>query len=314
MEDKIEKAFADIRRESHMLGLPRPTANLYWNSMFDFSMYAAHQQMLDLEAAGVKAFLRDETGQIISLCNDGNVYCNITTYDWTEPKVRSLWIGVVTNATSRGIDGIFADHSANEGTHIGLGGAGKQPQGPNQLCNGKGEGRQCFNFTDTFRKSFNSWHFWATNYTQDLLSRTTGGPVIQGPLASMNNATSWGGAITDPSYCSFDSIRDAQSNSGMAVFEARGPCIPKENCIAAYLAAAEPGTYMHCVYNGDDLLSHTSFPEMDYVLGEPKGPAKETKQGSNVWMRHFASGTVVTYDNNKKTGNVAWANASIVRV
>ena len=74
MERKIEQLFAQIRNESHKLGLPRPTANLFWNSMFDFSMYAAHQQMLDLEAAGVHAFLRDETGEIISLCNDGNVY------------------------------------------------------------------------------------------------------------------------------------------------------------------------------------------------------------------------------------------------
>ena len=41
------------------------------------------------------------------------------------------------------------------------------------------------------------------------------------------------------------SILEAQA-SGMAVFEARGPCIPTERCLAAYLAAAEPGTYIHC--------------------------------------------------------------------
>lgn len=39
-----------------------------------YSMYAAHQKMIDLEAQGIHAFLRDETGAIISLCNDGNVY------------------------------------------------------------------------------------------------------------------------------------------------------------------------------------------------------------------------------------------------
>ena len=89
----------------------------------------------------------------------------------------------------------------------------------------------------------------------------------------MNNATAWGGAITDSSYCDFDSIRDAQSHSGMAVFEARGPCSPDESCLAAYLAAAEPGTYIHCVHNGDDLLNATSYPEMDYKLGAPHGTA-----------------------------------------
>ena len=42
------------------------------------------------------------------------------------------------------------------------------------------------------------------------------------------------------------------------VQEARGPCIPSETCLAAYLAAAEPGTYIHCTYNGDDLLNATT--------------------------------------------------------
>ena len=53
------------------------------------------------------------------------------------------------------------------------------------------------------------------------------------------------GCDTDASYCSYDSILEAQA-SRMAVFEARGPCIPTERCLAAYLAAAEPGTYIHC--------------------------------------------------------------------
>jgi hypothetical protein len=94
----------------------------------------------------------------------------------------------VTNATATGlVDGIFADHSANEGS--GIGAVNRDDQGPNQLCNGAGAGRQCYNFTETFKTSFNSWHLWMTNYTQDLLSGTTGGPVIQGPLASMNGVS-----------------------------------------------------------------------------------------------------------------------------
>jgi hypothetical protein len=111
VETKAEHLFGRIRTRSAALGLPRPTAILYWNSMFDFrcdccrhhcrrrqqhsracvrpsltargdagcllysSMYAAHQRMIDLEAEGVHAFLRDDTGSVISLCNDGNVYC-----------------------------------------------------------------------------------------------------------------------------------------------------------------------------------------------------------------------------------------------
>ena len=60
-------------------------------------------------------------------------------------------------------------------------------------------------------------------------------------------------------------------------------------------------------HNGDDLLNATSFQEMDYALGAPHGKAQETEPGSNVWRRAFASGTVATWDNNKKTGTVAWA-------
>jgi hypothetical protein len=302
VESKIEKLFGRIRAETRAMGIANQTGILYWNSMFDFSFYTAHQGMLDLEAAGKKAFLRDDTGAVISLCNDGNVYCNITTFDWTQPAVRALWVHTVTNATASGlIHGIFADHSAQEGTIIGNTKVNKQA--PNQLCNGKSTGRRCYNFTDTFRDSFNSWHLWATNYTQDLLSKTTGGPVIQGPLASMNTLNT----IVDPSYCDFDGIRTAQATSGQAVFEARGSCKPTETCLAAYLAAAEPGTYVHCLYNGDDLLKATTFAHMDDPLGAPNGTAQETSPGSGVWRRWFASGTAVEYNNKKKKGTINWA-------
>jgi hypothetical protein len=50
--------------------------------MFDFSFYGSHQGMIDLEAKGVHAYLRDETGKPIILCNDGDVYCGITTFNW----------------------------------------------------------------------------------------------------------------------------------------------------------------------------------------------------------------------------------------
>lgn len=86
----------------------------------------------------------------------------------------------------------------------------KKGNGPDQLCNGAGAARQCYNFTTPFAASFNSWHYWATNYTQDLLSRTTGGPVIAGPLANMGEA------------CTFDKIRSAQATSGLTMLEVRG--------------------------------------------------------------------------------------------
>ena len=46
----------------------------YWNSMLDFSFYRAHARMVAMEAAGLPSFLRDEHGEIMQLCNDGDVY------------------------------------------------------------------------------------------------------------------------------------------------------------------------------------------------------------------------------------------------
>ena len=261
------------------------------HSMFDFSFYTAHQHMLDLEAQGIHAFLRDETGEILTLCNDGNVYCNITTFNWAELKVRELWVDTVQNATQTGdVDGIFADHSGTWGNGVNIG-TKKNGQLPNQLCNGKGHGRQCYNFTKDFTASFNSWHDWVTNYTQDMLSKTTGGPVIQGPYARMGAANG----------CDFDSIIDVQTNGFqsaeerhlmLTVIEADGEhqaCKPSEKCLAAFLAAAEPYTYLHCRGStgngtgGDDLLGKTTFPEMDYQLGPPHGKAVEGP--TNTWVR-----------------------------
>ena len=310
IEGKTEHLFSRIRAIN-----PKVTTILYWNSMFDFSFYTAHQRMLDLEAAGTHAFLRDEKGEVIYLCNDGNVYCNITTFDWTQPAVRELWVDTAMNATQAGegrADGIFADHSGTYGNGINIG-TSRNGQTGNQLCNGKGTGRLCYNFTTEFTDSFNSWHDWATNYTQDLLSKSTGGPVIQGPLARMGAADA----------CSFDSIIKEQSrgknlSSGvtmhLTVNEAGGgSCKPSPSCIAAYLAAAEPFTYLHCVHNepkidrpSDDLLGQTTFPEMDYKLGAPHGPAIEIpSKGSGVWKRTFGDkddGPYVIWDNNQKNG------------
>ena len=92
-----------------------------------------------------------------------------------------------------------------------------------------------------------------------------------------------------------------------------GSCKPSPSCIAAYLAAAEPFTYLHCVHNEpqidrpyDDLLEQTTFPEMDYKLGAPHGPAIEIpSKGSGVWKRTFGDkddGPYVIWDNNRKNG------------
>ena len=68
--------------------------------MLDFAFYTLHGELMAAEARGMHSFLRDETGEIMTLCNDGNVYCNVTTFDWTQQHVRELWMDAITNATA----------------------------------------------------------------------------------------------------------------------------------------------------------------------------------------------------------------------
>ena len=162
---------------------------------------------------------------------------------------------------------------------------------------------------------------------QDLLSKTTNGVVVQGPFAEAEFR-----AAGDA--CDFDSMR-AFALHGKTVpwqnlFVVQAPttrgegpdnrghnsCQPDEACLAAFLAAAEPYMYIYCQWDhGEDLLNETTFPEMDYHLGNPEGSAVELEP--NVWRRRFGGGaggrdasnmtTVVFWDNNRKTGNITWA-------
>ena len=288
VEGKMEALFRRVRALN-----PHTTTMMYLNSMFDFSFYKLHAGMQALEAHGVRAFLRDEHGTVVDLCNDGGQYCGIKTFDWTHPRVRNLWLQAVTDATATGaVTGIFADHAAQEGNQIG---SDKQGQGPNQLCNGKNSERRCFNFTDAFRDSFNSWHFYMTNKTQDVLSKSTGGPVMCGPLAQWFRFDCKHGH-------GFTQLRAKQAQ--YPVVEATHGGVPDESCLAAFLAAANKYSYLTLMADAPK-----PFPEMDRPLGKPDGPAAESKPG--VWQRRFASGTQVTWNENTKTGKIAWGGVGI---
>jgi hypothetical protein len=274
---------------------PNQTTIMYWNTELDFSMYSAHAKMEYMEAKGTPVYLRDETGTVISLCNDGNVYCNITIFDLSQPAARQIWLEAITNMTATGwVDGIYADHSCEKGVGIGTDYPTKN-NGPNQLCNGNGAKRQCYNFTTAAADSWNSWHCWATNYSQEMLSHTTGGPVIAGPLTNIVND------------CTFDGIRAAQKNLTMieAKCKGGGGCSPSKNELVQYLAAADKYTYLHCMLSvdeakpGGDFVAQTTWPEMDYKLGAPNSSAYEVpSKGSRVWRREFASGAWVEWNNN----------------
>ena len=129
--------------------------------------------------------------------------------------------------------------------------------------------------------------------------------MIAGPLANI---------VSD---CTFDGIKNAQKNLSMVEVKCskgrkgNGVCSPTTDQLVQYLAAAEEYTYLHCMFSMDeasgggdqDFVNATSWPEMDYKLGAPNGPAVEVpKEGSGVWRRGFATGAWVEWDNNKGHG------------
>jgi hypothetical protein len=81
---------------------PNTTGIMYLNSELDFQFYTLHGKLLEREADGKTSFLRDKGGKLVTLCNDGDGYCNITNFDWTQEGVRNLWLETITNATASG--------------------------------------------------------------------------------------------------------------------------------------------------------------------------------------------------------------------
>ena len=126
------------------------------------------------------------------------------------------------------------------------------------------------------------------NYTQDVLAKTINGTLFQGPYAEAEFR-----AAGD--VCDFDSMRKFALHGkgagiGADVFIIQSPsnhgdapdqhgvnsCQPTTQCLAAFLAAAKPYMYIYCQWDkGVNLLKETTFPEMDYVLGDPESNAVE---------------------------------------
>lgn len=257
VEDKMFEVFTALKALH-----PEHTNIMYLNTMFDFAFYRLNGIILAREAAGEKLLLRDMHGTLVQLCNDGNVYCNVTNFDWTVPAMLDLWLEAVTNATtSGGVDGIFADH---------LQSSIDTTMSPPQLCNGKDPLRMCWNFTVPFANAFNAAHAWLGNKTQDTLSKLPGkGPVVDGPYASWSS--------TFPA-CDYAKLRAAvlagQAGDGPFVLEANhgDDCTPDDSCIANFLAAAEEYTYLTC-FADDPVASQGN--QFAYPLGPPTGPPVE---------------------------------------
>jgi hypothetical protein len=290
VEDKMFETFRQLKALA-----PEHTNIMYLNSMFDFSFYHLHGLVLAREAAGEKLLLRDEHGELVLLCNDGNEYCNVTNFDWSIPATRVLWQAAVFNASSvGGVDGIFADHGDSSITPT-------DGSDVPQLCNGSGALRACWNFTRPFADAFNAAHAWLLNATQDALSRLPGGgPVVDGPFARWNVEA-----------CEYSALRPVVEAgvAGVAAFiiEASrgGTCTPTESCLANFLAAAEKYTYLMCMADGPA----PAQPEFAYALGPPTGPPVLAGGVVTRSFRSAAGLTNVSVVVATSEGTVQWAGA-----
>lgn len=289
--DVEDKMFGTFRQLKAMQ--PAHTIMLYLNSMFDFAFYRLNGLILAREAAGERLLLRDERGTLVSLCNDGDYYCNVTNFDLSVAAMRDLWLEAVDNATSSGgVDGVFMDHATSAISPSGAGGVW-------QLCNGRPA--VCWNFSAAFATAFNAGHAWLVNVTQDRVARLPGkGAVIDGPYAA------WPAA-----GCNFSALRPlveaGLAGTGPFVLEAQTheSCSPDDSCLANFLAAAERYTYLSCFADAPA----PPQPQFFYSLGPPTGPPVES---GGVVRRSFLGPlglTNASVDLHTGVGTMEWAAA-----
>jgi hypothetical protein len=152
VEQKTFGTFSAIRNAA-TAGGRNISINLYFNSMFNFDFYAFAGTVFAAEAAGEKLLLRDHRGELVLVCNDGDFYCNVTTYDHTVAAMRNMWVGAVVNATTSvgAVNGLFADHYQN---FINPG-PGDGSATTATYCNGSPE--TCWNFTNDFASKLVTW-------------------------------------------------------------------------------------------------------------------------------------------------------------
>ena len=284
----VEKAMYATFNQIKALN-PNVTTIMYLNSMFAFSMYNLYGVAEAYEAAhpGEHVLLRDKHGTLVTLCNDGNYFCNVTNWDWSKQAALDLWLQEAANATSRGgVDGFFADHAS----------AMLLPPDAPQLCNGSGKKRKCYDFEPATAAAFNEGHKWLVNHTQDMYA-SRGGPVVDGPYARWSVPA-----------CDFDKlsavVQTGKDGTGPYVIEAsHGACDPDESCLASFLCAATEYTYLACFADAPTFNDHADV--FSRPLGEPLSNAKQLANGT--WVRTFGSGTVARWYPHANAGTVQWA-------
>ncbi|XP_062514276.1 uncharacterized protein LOC134189897 isoform X2 [Corticium candelabrum] len=281
-EDKIVAAAKQIKAANSSV-----YTLFYYNSVLDWNQYRMHQLFLKHP----DWWLKNASGDPVHIPGDGSFKQpkeGMLVFDFSQEEVRNFWLSDCINATKTGsIEGCFADR------------AGEDSFKKNSLTKDKEE-------------AYSKGH---VQVLQDL-QRALGDNVL---IANNDLVPGVGATMIEGFGADENSIKHLQESSkqGKLVQAHAGyhpdgqdnHCKNITNSLAAFLIGAGNYSYYGCSRgwsvspsNMDWLVWH---PEYDKPLGKPMGPA--TKQG-DVYTRHFAAGTVVTFDVKTNQGNITWGS------
>ncbi|XP_065830205.1 uncharacterized protein [Oscarella lobularis] len=273
-EDKIVEAAKQIKATNSSV-----ITIFYLNSVLDFTNYRLHEELLKRP----ELFLRNASGDIVRI-HPGKSPELLNVFDFSQEAARNLWANDCINATKSGyVDGCFADRAGEEAfAHNKL-----TPEKATAYANGHDQVLQ------DVQKSLGDNVLIANNY------------LLSGVTATMIEAFR-------SNEESIQRLQEAVSQKKLVEVHAGyfDSCKNITDTLAAFLIGAGDYSYYACSAGWTANEIHTDWltwhPEYDKPLGKPTGPA--TKEG-DVYTRHFASGTVATFDTKTNKGDIKWAEA-----
>ena len=274
---------------------PKLSAVFYLNTLYDFPFLELHGKFLKANADVV-----DVNGKLIAFKND-NGMPDINVFDFSQQVGRDLWTGFVQDLINTGyVDGLFDDkhdilamwNETGSFWQLCEWGTGKNTWNiscgiiSNETAQEYNKGKP--QVLEALHKMFGPTAVVFFNTTK--MTRMKLGD-IKSPLSYAKDVQ------TSLSMYSYYYVMTGDLKDGDCT-STKSSC--NENELAMFLLAVEKGAILGC--NGWD-------EQFSKPLGDPLAPA--TKSGNEV-MRHFKSGTYVTWDLTKRQGKIVWANSTSI--
>ena len=295
----------------------------YMNSMINWQQYDLHSFLANQHPEWLAVNMRGQT-----VCLDGQTIFNLSV-----SEMRSHWLGTVSRCLATGLfAGVFADRAGPplpRSTHT------QQSVGQPRLNGVLNASGSCVSPPDglpPFEYADSAYTAWAAGHSEMLLAaqRQATEEII---VVANNNATAgvrgrhferWAHKDFDKLTIAADiaTLQQAGANGQIALVHGGEPCdrAAFSLSLAAFLIGASSKAYFACTDGW--LLSQgweksQRFQEYDFLLGEPRGPAVQTRLPGGIrYERSFGSGTNVTLElqdgaTAAGTGCIYWAEGAI---